>query len=376
MTQSPLTNPHSIHTHLLDTTYFMWLYTCSLIEDTMSDTKKNTSIEAAPGDSGQEYRQIFDSVNDGIIIHDPQGKIFDVNKNIYTRLGYTKAEMIEMNLQDIVSPEYAGKIIPRTDMLQEKGVAIFESGDIRKDGTVMPVEISAREIVFRNRKAILSVARDITQRKMAEELISKTLSQKDILLKEIQDQSKRIMQFLSLMLEYHCSEPNTHDQDAFPKMKQRIKAYKLIYEKFYRYENYTKIDFEDFVDWQTRLLFSQFSPALTQVQFDRDIQNVYLNIHHAIPSGMIIQELVSNSLNHAFPNGRSGKIEVQMLTQNPGKHTLIIKDNGRGFPPTFDFAAANSLGFLLVKDYSSQIQGTIELSNTNGAQFTISFPSQ
>jgi len=354
----------------------MWLYTCSLIEDTMSDTKKNTSIEAAPGDSGQEYRLIFDSVNDGIIIHDPQGKIFDINKNMYTRLGYTKAEMIEMNLQDIVSPEYAGEIEPRTEMLHEEGVAVFESGDIRKDGTVMPVEISAREIVFRNRKAILSVVRDITQRKMAEELISITLSQKDILLKEIQDQSKRIMQSISLILHYHCSEPNSqNDQAAFPKMKQRIETYKQLYEKFYRYENYTKIDFEDFVDWQTKLLFSQFSPALTQVQFDRDIQNVYLNIHHAIPSGMIIQELVSNSLNHAFPDGRSGKIGVQMLNQNPGKYTLIIKDNGRGFPPTFDFEAANSLGFLLVKDFSSQIQGTIELINNNGAQFTISFPS-
>jgi PAS domain S-box-containing protein len=344
--------------------------------DTMSDTKKNTGAEAASGDSEHEYRQIFDSVNDGIIIHDPQGEILDVNKNMYRRLGYTKAEMIEMNLQDIVSPEYARKIEPRTEILQEEGVAIFESGDIRKDGTVMPVEISAREIVFRNRKAILSVVRDITRRKMAEELISKSLSEKEILLREIQDQNKRTMQFFSLMLECHCSDSDSHDRDALPKMKQRIKAYKQIYEKFYRYENFTKIDFADFLDWQTKLLFSQFSPALTQVQYKRDIQNVYLDIHHAIPSGMIIQELVSNSLNHAFPDGRSGKIGVQMLTQNPGKYTLIIKDNGRGFPSTFDFQAANSLGFLLVKDFSRQIQGTIELSNNNGAQFTISFPSQ
>jgi PAS domain S-box-containing protein len=342
----------------------------------MSDTKKSTSAEAASGDSEHEYRQIFDSFNDGIIIHDPQGKIFDVNKNMYTRLGYNKAEMIEMNLQDIVSPEYARKIGPRTEMLQEEGIAIFESGDIRKDGTVMPVEISAREIVFRNRKAILSVVRDITRRKMAEELISKTLTEKEILLKEIQDQSKRIMQFFSLILEYHYSEPQTHDRDAHLKIKQRIKAYKQIYEKFYRYENYTKIDFADFLDWQTKLLFSQFSPTLTQVQFEKDIQNVYLNIRHAIPSGMIIQELVSNSLNHAFPDGRSGKIGVQMLTQNPGRYTLIIKDNGKGFPPNFDFPAANSLGLLLAKEFSRQIQGTIELTNNKGPQFTISFPSQ
>ena len=128
-------------------------------------------IQAALKETEIRYRLVFDNINDGIIIHDASGRIFDVNQTMYERLGYTKAEMLEMTLPDLVSPEFTEKIKPRIKQLQEQGVAIFESADKRKDGTYMPVEISTRYVDYKGKKLIQSVVRDIQERKMAESLI-------------------------------------------------------------------------------------------------------------------------------------------------------------------------------------------------------------
>ena len=342
----------------------------------MNQKKKTNETESVQNSSSQEYRLIFDNVNDGIIIHDAQGRIFDINKNMYTRLGYTKSEITKKTLQSIVSPEFAGNIKKRTAELHKDGVAVFESGDIRKDGTVMPVEISAREIEYRGQRAILSVVRDITQRKMAEELIATTLAEKELLLKALQKQTQRVMQVFSLMLEHYCQKSKLPNElDVYQKMIERIKSYTHIYEKIYRYKNYSKIDFADFVDWQAKRLISTFGSGASHIHIKRDIQNGYLNIHSAIPCGLIVQELVSNALDHAFPDANKGTITVQLRTDSSGKHLLSIKDDGKGLNPDLNFSTANSLGFLLVKDFISEIDGTAEVSRTGGVEFVISFPN-
>ncbi|MGD2295930.1 MAG: PAS domain S-box protein [Candidatus Aminicenantes bacterium] len=330
--------------------------------------------EAKLIESERRYRMIFDKTNDGIVIHEPEGKILDVNKNMYTRLGYTREEMLKMKLSDLVSQEFSGKIRGRTRELEDEGVAVFESGDIRKDGTVMPVEVSARSIDYRGQKAILSVVRDITQRKMAEDLIMNTLSEKEILLEEIQNQLKRNMQMFTHMLEHRLkAAKDEQTEGAFRTLMERVKSYSYIYEKIYRYRNYTKIDFSDFIKWETTILFSQEKSGIENVRLKRDSDDVFLDIQRAIPCGLIIQELVSNALKHAFPKGKKGEISLSMRLLKANKYKLIIRDNGIGLPEELDFSRAKALGFRLVKEYVEQIKGTIKLDTSKGTQFTISF---
>jgi len=325
-------------------------------------------------ESEKRYRMIFENANDGIIIHDTEGNIFDVNKNMYTRLGYSKDEMFKMRLADLVSPEYAVKIEDRTKDLEKDGVAIFESGDRRKDGSILPVEVSARTIEYKGQKAILSVVREITQRKMAEDLIKSTLEEKDILLQEIQNQVKRNIQALSVILKYQSRKTRDRDtSQSLKNMNERLESFAKIYEKFYQYKNYSRIDFSSFVKWQTKRLFSQHKTGITNVLLKREVENIYLGIHHAIPCGLIIQELVSNSLNHAFPEGREGEIVVRMQQKKNGSTRLIIKDNGIGLPSGMDLFNKKAVGLRLVKDFVKQIDGTIHSNPSHGIQFTISF---
>jgi PAS domain S-box-containing protein len=325
-------------------------------------------------ESEKRYRMIFDNVNDGIIIHDAEGTIFDVNKNMYIRLGYSKDKMLKMKLNELVAPKYGKNIAVHVTKLKKDGVAIFESGDRRNDGSILPVEVSARIIDYKGQKATLSVVREITQRKMAENLIQTTLDERDILLREIQNQVKRNIQVLSVLLKYPSRK--TLNKDSIQSLKntiERLESFAKIYEIFYQYKNYSRIDLSSFVKWLTKRLFFQLTTGIPNVLLKREVEDVYLDIQHAIPCGLIIQELVSNSLIHAFPEGREGKIIVRMQQKKNGSTKLIIKDKGIGLPPDIDFPNTKTVGFRLVADFVSQINGTIRLDKTQGTQFTISF---
>lgn len=330
--------------------------------------------EAKLIESEKRYRMIFENAYDGIIIHDTEGNIFDINKHMYTRLGYSKEEMLKMTLSELVASNFDENIAKYVSKLEEEGVAIFESGDRRKDGSFLPVEVSARLIDYRGQKAILSVVRDITQRKLAEDLIKSTLDEKNVLLLELQNQVKRNIQTLSVMLKYQLRKTrNKSTSQSLKNMNARLESYAKIYEKFYQYKNYSRIDFSSFVKWQTSRLFSQHTPGITHVILKREVEDVYLDIQHAIPCGQIIHELVSNSLNHAFPEGRTGEIVVRMQQKKNGSTRLIIKDNGIGFPSGMDLFKKKAVGLRLVKDFVSQIDGTVHLNPSHGIQFTIAF---
>ena len=330
--------------------------------------------EAKLIESDKRYRMIFENANDGIIIHDTEGNIFDVNKNMYSRLGYSREKMLTMKLNDLVAPEFGENIAKHVSVLEEDGVAIFESGDKRKDGSILPVEVSARIIDYKGQKAILSVVREITQRKMAEDLIITTLNEKDMLLHEIQNQVKRNIQAFTLMLKYHSRKIRDKDaSQSLKNMNERLESFAKIYEKVYQYKNYSRIDFSDFVKWQTMKLFSQHSRGITHVRLIRDVEEIYLDIHHAIPCALIIQELVTNSLNHAFPEEREGEIQIRMQQKKNGSTRLIIKDDGIGLPVGMDLFNRKAYGFRLVKDFIRQINGTAHLDPSHGIQFTISF---
>jgi len=330
--------------------------------------------EAKLIESKKRYRMIFENANDGIIIHDPEGNIFDVNKNMYTQLGYSKDEMLKMKLNELVAPKFGENIAVHFSKLEEDGVAIFESGDRRKDGSILPIEVSAKIIEYKGQKAILSVVREITQRKMAEDLIKTTLDEKDVLLHEIQNQVKRNIQALSVMLKYYIRKTRDRDTSlSLKNMNERLESFAKIYEKFYQYKNYSRIDFSSFVKWQTKRLFSQHKTGITNVLLKREVEDVYLDINHAIPCSLIIQELVSNSLHHAFPEGREGEIVVRMQQKKNGFTQLIIKDNGIGLPSGMDLFKTKAVGLRLVKDFVRQIDGTIHVNPSHGIQFTLTF---
>ena len=320
------------------------------------------------------YRMIFESTNDGIIIHDAEGHIYDVNETMYKRLDYTKQEIIKLSLKGLVTPEFAGKIKERINTLKKDGVAIFESADARKDGTVMPVEVNARYINYKGHRLILSVVRDIHERKLAEDLIMSTYRENETIRDEIKRQAvfeheifNRTLEILDKNLEKKTIRADI--QAA----QNRIKTIDFIKRELYKSPSLLRINLSNPIKKLIRYSFSLYCTGIKNIQVQREIQDINLNLEKAVPCTLIINELLSNSLKYAFPDDGKGEIFISLRSATCGSQILHFKDNGKGFPEDIDFRHADTLGMQIVMSLVDQLDGEIEIRRKPGTEFILQF---
>lgn len=338
-----------------------------------SETEHKKTWEAL-FESENLYRMIFESANDGIIIHDVEGNILDINQTMYKRLGYTKQEMIKLSLKGLVTPEAAKKIKERTKTLEKDGVAIFESEDKRKDGTVMPVEVNARFIKFGDQKIILSVVRDINERKLAEDLIMSTYRENETIRDEIKRQAIFDHDVFSLTLELLDKKLKKETIEAdIQAAKSRIKTIAFIKRRLYNSPSLLRIDLSNPIENLISYSFSLYCAGIKNIRVQREIQSIGLDLDKAIPCTLIINELLSNALKHAFPDDLKGEISISFTKAACGTQILRFKDNGIGFPETVDFRNATTLGMQIVMSLVDQLNGEIELQRKPGTEFILQF---
>ncbi len=225
-------------------------------------------------------------------------------------------------------------------------------------------------------KANIQLKEEIKERKQAEEQIKTSLREKEVLLKEIHHRVKNNLQIISSLLHLqsgYIKDKNT--LDVFKNSRERVYAMALIHEKLYESKDLSKIDFREYIHSLIIHLFDSYSLKSEQVQLKMQIEDVVLDIETAIPLGLIINELVSNSLKHAFPASRKGEIQVNLKYSENEEydHILTVEDNGVGFPDHLDFRACDSLGMVLVHSLVKKLKGVLDLERKNGTSFTIKF---
>jgi len=146
----------------------------------------------------------------------------------------------------------------------------------------------------------------------------------------------------------------------------------MIHEKLYQSNDFTNIKFDDYIERLISELFYSYNINQDQIKPVLNVEEVLLNIETGIPCGLIISELVSNSLKHAFPQGREGELQISLQTYD-NKYELIISDDGVGFPEDLDYMNTESLGLQLVNNLINQIDGDIQLNKIHGTEFIITF---
>jgi two-component sensor histidine kinase len=152
-----------------------------------------------------------------------------------------------------------------------------------------------------------------------------------------------------------------------------VRIMALIHEKLYQSTNLTQVDFAAYLDSLVSYLDQSYRGRSNQVTVRKNIQNIFLDIDTAIPCGLIVNELVSNSLKYAFPDNRSGLIEVACRQLGNERYRLMVKDNGVGLPTGFDISKSSSLGLKLVSSLVQQIDGELALEMNHGTQIEITF---
>jgi two-component sensor histidine kinase len=226
---------------------------------------------------------------------------------------------------------------------------------------------------------------NITERKMAEDKIQTSLREKDILLKEIHHRVKNNMQIISSLLRLQSRQTNDKKEtDILIESQNRIRSMALIHEKLYQSEDLAHVDFSEYISDLTKELFLSYRDGTDKIVFKPDLEDAVIGIDTAIPCGLIVNELVSNSLKHAFPGGRKGEIQVAFRRivdlesgtkhENSEMYELTVRDNGIGMPQDMDFRKSESLGLRLVSTLSeNQLQGNIHLTGRGGTEFQIRF---
>ena len=211
-------------------------------------------------------------------------------------------------------------------------------------------------------------------RKKVEKQIKKSLNEKEILLKEIHHRVKNNLQVISSLLYFQSKKTNdAQTLEMFNESRNRVRSMALLHEKLYQAEDISNIDIKSYVKSLISHLHDSYSIQSEHVHIHTDIDDISLGIENAISFGLIVNELISNALKHAFPGERKGRIDVNLKEESDNCIVGTVKDNGVGFPEGFNLEKTNTLGLQLVYNLSQRLRGSLEYQNTQGTQFTIRF---
>lgn len=256
--------------------------------------------------------------------------------------------------------------------------AEFTTERFNRDGTKVYRQYVLYPIKDQNNQVIevSGLGIDITENKRYEERITQSLKEKEILLKEVHHRVKNNMQVISSILNLQSSYvTDNYALNLLKESQNRIKTMAYIHESLYQNKTFSSINFSDYVTTLTNNILHSYTASIQKVRLVMDLQKVILNLDTSIPAGLIINELVTNSIKHAFNDEKEGIIFINLYTKD-NILFLEVSDNGKGFPKEVDFKNTNSLGLQLVNTLVEQLNGNIELreNKEKGTGFFINFP--
>ena len=337
---------------------------------------KQKEIEESLRTSEEKYRTLFNNADDAILII-KDNRFVDCNSKTLDIYGAKLGEIIGETPQALFSPQNQDKksrenVLKYINKALEGSPQVFEWKQRRKDGSLFYGEFKLNNLNLKGGNYLMAMVRDITERKIAEDKIKASLHEKEVLLREIHHRVKNNLQIVSSLLNLQSRGiDNEEVQEIFKESQARVKSMAMVHEKLYQSQNLSRIQFKDYILSLVNNLLQTYLRDPSGIQLKTDIDDVYIDINTAVPSGLIINEIISNSLKYAFDDDR-GEIKIS-LRKDDDEMVLKISDNGKGFSKDFDFRTTETLGLQLVNSLVQQLDGKIEIDNTRGVGFKITF---
>jgi len=336
-------------------------------------------------EKAEKYRLLAENVRDVIWTSDLNLHFTYMSPSVKHLRGYTAEEVMTQSLDEVLTPssldvalktlqeELTKMSMDREDITRS---LTLELEHTCKDGSTVWAEVKMTGLRDANGliTGILGVSRDITERKKAEDRIKASLEEKEVLLREIHHRVKNNIQVISslLRLQSHYIKDKKY-KEMLKESQNRIKSMALVHEKLYQSESLASINFKDYIETLVRTLFRAYRTSTDRIDLNLEVEDVSLDIDTAIPCGLIINELVSNALEHAFPDSREGEITISLHPVNSFIE-LAVSDNGVGLPEGFDFRTTETLGLHLVTLLAeNQLEGEINVDQSRGTSFRIRF---
>lgn len=332
------------------------------------------------------------------------GTIILANAQIERIFGYTRRDLLGKPVE-ILLPE---RFRDRHPVFREaffrnpqprpmaRGMEIFGQ---RKDGTEIPVEVSLTPVETPSGSFALAAIADITERKRSERdredllgqlrslnsdlearvadrtrELTATLKEREVLLQEIHHRVKNNLQVISSLINLQRRQVvDPQSRDALEECQTRVQAIALIHEKLYQSKDYSRVPFSEYAKSLVRSVLAANRTSASHVGLDLEVDGLSLTVDRAIPCGLILNELVTNALKHAFPNGRRGTIRVELGRVDETDLVLAVSDDGVGLPETID--SNDSLGMQLVRTLVAQLDGRLDVLREPETSFRVTFPA-
>ena len=254
----------------------------------------------------------------------------------------------------------------------------FISTKKNKEGKEVVKEVFLNPIYNNKGKVyeVSGIAHDITEKTLSEQKLKESLKEKEVLLKEVHHRVKNNLQVISSILNLQSSYVKDENTlNILRESQNRIKSMSFIHESLYQTTDFSKINFSEYITSLSKNLVHSYGIYDDLVDLKLSLDNISLNLDTSIPCGLILNELISNSLKYAFKEKKKGVINIQLFEKNKNVH-LIVQDNGVGLPEEINYENTDSLGLQLVITLVEQINGTIKLENNKGAKYTITFKKE
>jgi len=361
------------------------------------DITERKRVEEKLRESEEKYRNIVETANEGILIINNEALITYANKKLADMLGYTLQESIGRPVWDFLKEE--AKAIVKLN-LKSRYLGIDDSYElklIRKDGSLLWMFINAKPLFDKDGEFVgsMSMLTDITRRKEAEQTLANFEIARE---KEIHHRIKNNLQVVSSLLDLQANKFKDRNDikdseviDAFTESQNRVISMALIHEELYKGGGFETINFSEYIKKLADNLLSTYRLGNTDISLNKDLEeDFFLDMDTAIPLGTIINELISNSFKHAFPDRDKGEIRIKLYREEKedfidvGEESkcegcksisliLSVSDNGVGIHKNFDIENLDSLGLHLVTSLVEQLDGELEIKRNNGTEFTIRF---
>gem|GEM_PF-930999 len=344
----------------------------------INDITERKESEKLLRESEEKFRELSDLLPQIVFEIDLQGKLTFVNKIAFDYFGYSKEEYENgLNALEMISPEDRERALQNINRILNNGeILSVEYNAIRKDGSIFPVIIFA-SIVIKDGLTVglRGIIVDISEQKRLEKEIRSSLKEKEVLLKEVHHRVKNNFQLISNMLSLESDLLSDEKiNSVFNELQVRIRSLSLVHEILYTTKDFGFVNIRDYVTDLIEFLQRSLLNTYQQIDIKLNIEDeVYLEPDIIIPCGLIINELVSNSVKYAFPERNNGLIKIEIKRKN-NKHIINISDNGIGLPVKFDIDKVQSFGLFLVRTLSQQMKGELSFkSSSEGSEFTIIF---
>jgi PAS domain S-box-containing protein len=327
-----------------------------------------------------QFHRLLETSPNAMLMIDDTGRMEMVNQQVEQTFGYTRNELLGQKFEFLVPERFRDDREGLKDLIST-GLQSRPNGSRRtvnaqkKDGREFQVEIGVNPIESEDGPLFLSAIVDLSHLREREEHIQTALREQDILIGEIHHRVKNNFQIVYSLLDFESdriSDPNA--QEALRETRNRIRSMAILHQTLCDSRDYAGVDFALFVANLLPALIGSYNVDVDRISLRVDVEHVRLAVGAAVPCGLMVNELITNALRHAFTNRDRGEIRISLHRQQNGENLLTVSDDGIGLPDEAGSRNANCLGLKLVDLLAAQIDGTVSIHRANPTQYSVRFP--